>query len=117
MSRFRLSARGLQLDQAGAMAHAGGRPRASHSNRPRCLWPCRMKPLTREDVIPLQDYEHQRDSFVPDHCPETTATDFLGPLISLVFEIGRRCSFKTQEMIRAEQYPRPPESAGRIGRL
>ena len=46
-----------------------------------------MKPLTREDLLSLQDYERQRDSFRSRIIALKQRRRLaLGPLISVVFE-------------------------------
>jgi hypothetical protein len=67
-----------------------------------------MKRLTQEDLLPLDEYERQRDGYrsriialkerrrVP-----------LGPLMTLVFENRETLQFQIQEMIRAERIVQP----------
>ena len=67
-----------------------------------------MKPLTREDVLSLQDYERQRDSFRSRIIALKQRRRLsLGPLISVVFENRDTLRFQIQEMLRAEHIQDP----------
>ena len=67
-----------------------------------------MKPLTREDLFSLQDYERQRDSFRSRIIALKQRRRLaLGPLISVVFENRETLQFQVQEMIRAEHIQDP----------
>jgi hypothetical protein len=67
-----------------------------------------MKPLTREDVLSLQDYERQRDSFRSRIIALKQRRRLsLGPVISLLFENRDTLRFQIQEMIRAEHIQDP----------
>jgi hypothetical protein len=67
-----------------------------------------MKPLTREDLLPLQDYERQRESFRSRVIALKQRRRLsLGPLISLVFENRDTLLFQIQEMMRAEHIQDP----------
>ena len=67
-----------------------------------------MKPLTREDLLSLQDYERQRDSFRSRIIALKQRRRLaLGPLISVVFENRETLQFQVQEMIRAEHIQDP----------
>jgi len=67
-----------------------------------------MKPLTQEDLLPLDEYERQREA----HRSRIIALKqrrrvSLGPLITLVFENRETLRFQIQEMIRAERILQP----------
>ncbi|HEU4502330.1 MAG TPA: DUF3501 family protein [Nitrospira sp.] len=67
-----------------------------------------MKPLTREDLLSLQDYERQRDSFRSRIIALKQRRRLsLGPLISVVFENRDTLRFQVQEMMRAEHIQDP----------
>ena len=62
-----------------------------------------MKPITRQDVIPFEDYERQRETFRSRIIAlKQRRRISVGPLITLVFENRETLRFQTQEMIRVE---------------
>lgn len=62
-----------------------------------------MKPITREDVIPFEDYERQREAFRSRIIAlKQRRRISVGPLVTLVFENRETLRFQTQEMIRVE---------------
>jgi hypothetical protein len=62
-----------------------------------------MRPLTREDLLPLQEYEQQRESYRARIIALKQRRRLsLGKLISLVFENRDTLRFQIQEMLRAE---------------
>ena len=67
-----------------------------------------MKPLTREDLLSLQEYARQRDSFRSRIIALKQRRRLsLGPLISVVFENRDTLRFQVQEMMRAEHIQDP----------
>ena len=67
-----------------------------------------MKPLTQEDVLPLDDYERQREAYRSRIIAlKQRRRVSLGPLITLVFENRETLRFQIQEMIRAERILQP----------
>ena len=67
-----------------------------------------MNVLTRDDVLPLDEYERQRESYrsriiALKHRRRLS----LGPLMTLVFENRETLRFQVQEMIRAERILEP----------
>lgn len=62
-----------------------------------------MKMLTREDVLPREDYERQREQFRSRIIAlKQRRRISVGPLITLIFENRETLRFQTQEMIRVE---------------
>lgn len=62
-----------------------------------------MKPIAREDVIPFEDYERQREAFRSRIIAlKQRRRISVGPLVTLVFENRETLRFQTQEMIRVE---------------
>jgi hypothetical protein len=62
-----------------------------------------MRPLTREDLLPLQEYEQQREPYRAHIIALKRRRRLsLGKLISLVFENRDTVRFQIQEMLRAE---------------
>jgi uncharacterized protein DUF3501 len=62
-----------------------------------------MKMLTREDVLPREDYERQREQFRSQIIAlKQRRRISVGPLITLLFENRETLRFQTQEMIRVE---------------
>jgi len=63
-----------------------------------------MKPLTPEDLLPLDEYERQREGYRSRIIAlKQRRRVSLGPLITLVFENRETLRFQIQEMIRAER--------------
>ena len=63
-----------------------------------------MKPLTQEDLLPLDEYERQREAYRSRIIAlKQRRRVALGPLITLVFENRETLQFQIQEMIRAER--------------
>ncbi|MDN5863986.1 MAG: DUF3501 family protein [Gammaproteobacteria bacterium] len=63
-----------------------------------------MKKLTREDLLSLEDYTEQRESFrreVMEHRRERRVG--VGPHVSLLFEDRKTILYQAQEMLRAEK--------------
>ncbi len=62
-----------------------------------------MKPIAREDLIPFEDYERQREAFRSRIIAlKQRRRISVGPLVTLVFENRETLRFQTQEMIRVE---------------
>ena len=67
-----------------------------------------MNPLTREDVLPLDQYEQQREAYRSRIIAlKQRRRVSLGPLVTLVFENRETLRFQIQEMIRAERILEP----------
>ena len=67
-----------------------------------------MKPLTQEDLLPLDEYERQREAYRSRIIAlKQRRRVSLGPLITLVFENRETLQFQIQEMIRAERILQP----------
>ena len=67
-----------------------------------------MKPLTREDLLSLDEYERQRDAYRSRIIALKQRRRLsLGSLITLVFENRETLQFQVQEMIRAERIVQP----------
>jgi hypothetical protein len=67
-----------------------------------------MKPLTQEDLLPLDEYERQREAYRSRIIAlKQRRRVSLGPLITLVFENRETLRFQIQEMIRAERILQP----------
>jgi uncharacterized protein DUF3501 len=67
-----------------------------------------MKTLTREDVIPHEEYERQREAFRSRIIAlKQRRRISVGPLITLVFENHETLRFQVQEMIRVERIVEP----------
>ena len=67
-----------------------------------------MKLLTRDDVLPLHEYEQQRQPYRARIIAlKQRRRISLGPLISLVFENRDTLRFQIQEMLRAEHIVDP----------
>ena len=67
-----------------------------------------MKPLTVQDVLPLEDYERAREAFrrrIIDLKQRRRMA--VGNLVTLVFENRETVLFQVQEMIRAERILKP----------
>ena len=63
-----------------------------------------MKPIALEDVIPLGDYERQREAFRSRIIAlKQRRRISIGPLVTLIFENRETLQFQTQEMIRVER--------------
>jgi len=63
-----------------------------------------MKPLTPEDLLPIDEYERQREGYRSRIIAlKQRRRVSLGPLITLVFENRETLRFQIQEMIRAER--------------
>jgi hypothetical protein len=67
-----------------------------------------MNPLTREDLLPLDEYERQRDAYRSRIIAlKQRRRVSVGPLVTLVFENRKTLQFQIQEMIRAERIVEP----------
>ena len=67
-----------------------------------------MNVLTRDDVLPLDEYERQRDAYRSRIIAlKQRRRVSLGPLMTLVFENRDTLRFQVQEMIRAERILEP----------
>ena len=67
-----------------------------------------MKPIALEDVIPLGDYERQREAFRSRIIAlKQRRRISIGPLVTLIFENRETLQFQTQEMIRVEHIRDP----------
>ena len=67
-----------------------------------------MKPLAREDLLSLDEYERQRDAYRSRIIALKQRRRLsLGSLITLVFENRETLQFQVQEMIRAERIVQP----------
>jgi len=67
-----------------------------------------MKPIALEDVIPLKDYEQQREAFRSRIIAlKQRRRISIGPLVTLIFENRETLQFQTQEMIRVEHIRDP----------
>ncbi|SMC05431.1 Protein of unknown function [Sulfobacillus thermosulfidooxidans DSM 9293] len=67
-----------------------------------------MRPLTREDIVPIETYEQMREQFrrrIID-IKKVRRVD-IGPRISVVFENRDTMRFQIQEMCRIEQITQP----------
>ena len=67
-----------------------------------------MKPLTVQDMLPIEDYERARETFrrrIIDLKQRRRMA--VGNLITLVFENRETVLFQIQEMIRAERILKP----------
>ena len=67
-----------------------------------------MKPLTVQDVLPIEDYERSREAFrrrIIDLKQKRRLS--VGNLVTLVFENRETVLFQIQEMIRAERILKP----------
>jgi hypothetical protein len=63
-----------------------------------------MKQLTQQDVIPIEEYERQRDAFRSRIIAlKQRRRISVGPLITMVFENHDTLRFQVQEMIRVER--------------
>ena len=63
-----------------------------------------MKTLTIEDIIPIDEYERQRDTFRSRIIAlKQRRRIAVGPLITLIFENRETLRFQVQEMIRVER--------------
>ncbi len=62
-----------------------------------------MNPLTPRDLLPMADYEQQREQFRSQIIAlKQRRRISIGPLVTLVFENRETLRFQTQEMIRVE---------------
>ncbi len=62
-----------------------------------------MKQLTQADLLPMDDYERQREQFRSQIIAlKQRRRISVGPLVTLVFENRETLRFQTQEMIRVE---------------
>ena len=67
-----------------------------------------MKTITREDVIPQEEYERQREPFRKRIIAlKQRRRISLGPMITLVFENRETLQFQIQEMVRVERIVDP----------
>jgi hypothetical protein len=67
-----------------------------------------MKRLTQEDLLPLDEYERQRDGYRSRIIAlKQRRRVSLGPLMTLVFENRDTLQFQIQEMVRAERIVQP----------
>ena len=67
-----------------------------------------MNVLTRDDVLPLEEYERQREAYRSRIIAlKQRRRMSLGPLMTLVFENRETLRFQVQEMIRAERILEP----------
>lgn len=67
-----------------------------------------MNVLTRDDVLPLDEYERQREAYRSRIIAlKQRRRVSLGPLMTLVFENRETLRFQVQEMIRAERILEP----------
>ena len=67
-----------------------------------------MNMLTRDDVLPLEEYERQREAYRSRIIAlKQRRRMSLGPLMTLVFENRETLRFQVQEMIRAERILEP----------
>jgi hypothetical protein len=67
-----------------------------------------MRTLTSEDILSIEEYEKQRESFRSKIIAlKQRRRIALGPLISLVFENRETLQFQIQEMVRAERIVEP----------
>ena len=67
-----------------------------------------MNVLTRDDVLPLDEYERQREAYRSRIITlKQRRRVSLGPLMTLVFENRETLRFQVQEMIRAERILEP----------
>jgi hypothetical protein len=67
-----------------------------------------VRTLTSEDILSIEEYEKQRESFRSRIIAlKQRRRIALGPLISLVFENRETLQFQVQEMIRAERIVQP----------
>ena len=67
-----------------------------------------MNVLTRDDVLPLDEYERQREAYRSRIIAlKQRRRVSLGPLVTLVFENRETLRFQVQEMIRAERILEP----------
>jgi hypothetical protein len=67
-----------------------------------------MRTLTSEDILSIEEYEKQRESFRARIIAlKQRRRIALGPLISLVFENRETLQFQIQEMVRAERIVEP----------
>ena len=67
-----------------------------------------MNVLTRDDVLPLEEYERQREAYRSRIIAlKQRRRMSLGPVMTLVFENRETLRFQVQEMIRAERILEP----------
>lgn len=67
-----------------------------------------MKPLTLQDILPMEDYERARDTFRQRIIEMKQKRRLsVGNLMTMVFENRETVLFQIQEMIRAERILRP----------
>ena len=67
-----------------------------------------MNLLTREDVLPFEEYERQRESFRKQIIAlKQRRRIALGPMLTLVFENRDTLQFQIQEMVRVERIVEP----------
>lgn len=67
-----------------------------------------MKPLLPEEIMPMADYERQREAFRRRIIALKQRRRLsIGPLITLVFENRETLQFQIQEMVRVEQIVDP----------
>ena len=67
-----------------------------------------MKPLTKDDLIPYEEYERVRDSFRQQIIElKRRRRISIGDRVTLLFENRRTIQFQIQEMIRAERIVDP----------
>jgi len=67
-----------------------------------------MKTLSRQDILPIEDYEKQRESFRSRIIAlKQRRRISVGPLITLVFENHETLRFQIQEMVRVERIVDP----------
>src|SRR5437867_4043093 len=99
----------VRLSSVGSPTHAGRRreadsaPYRSHQAGVRL-----MKPLTLKDVLPLEEYERDRDSFRQRIINlKQWRRISVGDRITLVFENRDTVLFQIQEMVRAERILAP----------
>lgn len=75
-----------------------------------------MKPLTTQDVLPIEEYERSREAFrrrIIDLKQRRRLS--VGNLITMVFENRETVLFQIQEMIRAERILRPERVSEEVG--
>ncbi len=84
--------------------NARGVSRASHASATDILTGKPMKPLTRQDLMSLEEYAEQRDAFrarVIEHKKDRRVD--VGPNLSLYFEDRLTIQYQVQEMLRIEK--------------
>src|SRR5262245_42325587 len=75
--------------------------------RPREPW--RMKPLTLEDLLPLEEYAARRGEFFAAHTRylDRYRRVRVGPLLTLIFENRQTLWFHLQEVLRVARLSEP----------